>query len=194
MNTTENQPVLFVTQNQKLYKKLCAALPHNPVLKTEDLQEVNRTVNRTVKSGQAVGAVVLHVKNVNSWMIFDLLKSGYPYIPRFALIGSHATDEDFETERMIAKYGAAGMVNEANGLQPLIPLINQVLKEKTPEETDSKGSWLTIYGDVQRELARLDKEFFTTGLRTLPQPQIGQDSHERLIETLEQLKEIKIRP
>lgn len=189
MNTVKNV-VLFLTQNQKLCGQLQNALKGFVVLKAENIE----AVNNAVKHGNAVGAVVLHITNSNNWIIFELLKTGYPDVPRFAVLSPSTSNDSYKLDELAAKNGAAAIINEKQGIASLAPLIQNIVNAKPPEESDTKSAYLVLFGDVSREIARIQKDFTTTALRTLPQPEIGKDSQDRLEAALNKLKAIRINP
>ncbi len=189
MNTVKNV-VLFLTQNQKLCSQLQNALKGLVVMRAENIE----AVNNAVKHGNAVGAVVLHITNSNNWIIFELLKTGYPDVPRFAVLSPSSSNDSYKLDELASRNGAAAIVNEKQGIAGLATLIQNIVLAQPVEEVDTKSAYLTLFGEVSRELARLQKDFNTTALRTLPQPVIGKDSQERLQVALNKLKAIRINP
>jgi hypothetical protein len=182
--------ITFLSQNQKLCNLLQTALKGLVVIRAENID----AVNRIVKQSGGVGAVVLHITNPNNWMIFEFLKTGYPNVPRFALLAPGESDgaDEIEQKALANRYGAAAIVTEAQGIPVLASLIQSIIN--APADSDTKANYLTVFGKVSREIARLQAEFIETAMRTLPQPEIGEDTQERLKRTLIDLQAIKITP
>lgn len=180
--------VTFLTQNQKLCNGLQAALKGMVVIRAENIDAVNNTVKHN-----AVGAVVLHVINSAGWIIFELLKTGYPQVPRYAVLAPSLSGKE-DTASLIERYGATGIIDEKTGIKALAPLIESELTPNDDEESSTKEKYLSVFGEVARELIRLQGECNITGLRTLPQPEIGKDTQQRMKKVLSKLQSIKIQP
>lgn len=189
-NPNTNNVVAFLTQNQKLCNSLQTALKGAMVVvRAENIE----AVNNIVKQG-AVCAVVLHIIGSAGWIIFELLKTGYPNIPRYAILAPSLSRVDFDPEALARKYGASAITSEQNGIKSLAALIEANFLQDPQIEVSSKESFMEIYGNVARELERIQHEFTVTGMRTLPQPEIGEDTKKRLNSVLTKLQAIKITP
>jgi hypothetical protein len=181
--------VILLTQNQKLYATLQAALSGMTVIKAENIEAVNNAAKHN-----DVGAVVLHVTNYSGWIIFEVLKTGYAEIPRFAVLAPSLSGDDDTHRALATKYGAAAIMGEKDGIKPLANLIERELAKNNSTESTSKEIFMKIYGDIARELTRLQNDFTAMGMRTLPQPDIGDDTLERLKTALAGLQDITIKP
>lgn len=188
MVNPNNNVVAFLTQNQKLYVGLQAALKRMVVIKAENIEAVNNTVKYN-----AVAAVVLHVTNSSGWIIFELLKTGYPDLPRYAVLAPSLSGKE-NVNTLINRYGAAGIIDEKTGIKALAPLIEGETEAEENDTSSTKEKYLNVFGDVARELLRLQGECNITGMRTLPQPEIGRDTQNRLQKVLNKLQGIKIQP
>ncbi len=188
MATPNNNVVVFLTQNQKLMTNLQTALPGMVVIKAENIEAVNKSIKHN-----AVGAVVLHVTNYAGWIIFEFLKTGYPDIPRFALLAPSLSGKDYDHESLAAKYGAAAILDE-KGIKQMATLIELEIKKENTHDPTSKEKFIQTFGEVNREIQRISQEFIITGMRTLPQPEIGEDTQEKLLTALKELQKIKITP
>ena len=186
---TEKNVVLFLTQNNKLCNQLQSSIPSKVVIKVDNIEAINNSVKHN-----PVGAVVLHVTNSASWIIFDMLRSGYPHIPRFAILAPSFTGSEDETRGLANRYGATAIISEKSGVSSLSTLIVGDLNHKKEEQPTGKENFLALYGEVSREMERLQKEFTILGMRTLPQPDIGTDTKVKLKRVLNKLQAIKIEP
>lgn len=189
----ENQPkhiVVFLTQNQRLCNSLQFALKGSlAVVRAENIEGVNNIV----KQGMVV-AVVLHINHSSGWIIFELLKTGYPNIPRYAILAPSLSKDNFDAESLARRYGASAITSEKIGIKPIVTLIEANLQKAPEEKSSSKEKFMEIYGEVAREMERIQREFTATGMRTLPQTEIGDDTKKRLGIVLTKLQGIKIAP
>lgn len=181
--------IVIFTNNQKLSSNLQHALPDFSVVKTESIDGVNDLIK---KNESEVRAIILHLTNANNWLIFSMLQAGYPGLPRFAILAPALDKNDYDLEEKAVQYGALGVTSEKIGLASLVGLIRAHVE--TEPQMSSKENYLQVVGEVQKELERLNKEFFITNLRTLPQPEIGEDTLNRLKTAFAGLNSIKIIP
>lgn len=184
---TEKNVVTFLTQNHKLCNSLQSALPSKVVIKVENIEAINNSVKHN-----PVGAVVLHVTNSASWIIFELLRTGYPDIPRFAILAPSFAGNEDEMMALATRYGATAITSEKVGIKTIATLIEGDLEHK--RESTSKENFLSLFGETSRELERLNREFNVLAMRTLPQSEIGSDSKVKLKRVLSKLQAIKIEP
>lgn len=186
---SKNNAVVFLTQNTKLCNQLQSALKKAGfiVIRVENIEGVNNAVKHN-----AVGAVVLHVKDANGWIIFELMRTGFQNIPRFAILAPSLTGEEADMIKLAQKYDAEAIIGERGDMHSLATMILGV--SEADDDANSKEAYLKLYGDISRELIRLQEEFTQTSLRTLPQPEIGADTQTRLRTALAGLKRIKLLP
>jgi hypothetical protein len=190
MENQAKKVVAFLTQNQKLCNSLQAALKGRVVVvRAENIEAINNIIKQS-----PVKAVVLHIVGSAGWIIFELLKTGYPNIPRYAILAPSLTKNDFDPEALAKKYGAAAITNEKSSIKSIATLLEANSWEEIAGDSTGKETYMEIYGNVARELERLQQEFTVTGMRTLPQPVIGDDTKKRLNNVLQKLKGIKITP
>lgn len=183
----EKNVVTFLTQNQKLCNSLQTALPNKVVIKAENIEAINNCVKHN-----PVGAVVLHITNSASWIIFEMLRSGYPDIPRFAILAPSLAGNEDEMNQMATRYGATAITSEKVGIKSIATLIGGDLIPK--REFTSKENFLSLFGETAREIERIQREFTVLSMRTLPQPEIGSDTKIKLKRALSKLQAIKIEP
>ena len=122
-----------------------------------------------------------------------MLKTGYPDVPRYAVLAPSLSGKE-DINALINRYGAKSIIDEKTGIKALAPLIEGEVVTEAPPESSSKVQYLNVFGEVARELLRLQGEYNTTGMRTLPQPEIGKDTQNRLKKVLTKLQSIKIQP
>ncbi len=184
-----NNAIVCLTQNHKLSSSLNSALKDSglAVIRSENFDAVNNAVKHN-----AVGAIVLHIKDSNGWILFELIKTSFPLLPVFAILAPSLGDDEQEIALWTKQYGAAAIITERQGIRTLATLITSV--NEPSAETSGKDAYLQTFGELEREMARLQKEMITTAMRTLPQPVIGDDSLRRLRVSVALLKEIKIKP
>ena len=186
---SKNNAVIFLTYNTKLCNSLQSAVKKAGfiVIRVENIEGVkNAIVNN------AVGAVVLHVKDATGWIIFEMMRTGFSNIPRFAILSPTLTGDEDEMIKLALKYDAEAIIGERGDIRGLATLILDATE--ATEEENSKEAFLQLYGNIARELLRLQEEFTTVSLRTLPQPVIPEDAQTRLRTVLTALKRIKLAP
>lgn len=180
--------VTFLTQNMKLLHSLEAALPNIAVVRADNIEAVNNSVKHN-----NVRAVVLHIVNSAGWIIFELLRTGYPDVPRYAVLAPSASGSETEREMLAKRYGAALITNEKSGIKALASVIENDLIGRS-SDSDGKERFLEIFGEMGRELTRLQTEYNMTAMRTLPNNHIARDTQKRLSTALSSIKAVKIAP
>jgi hypothetical protein len=179
--------ILFLTQNLKLHRSLQAALENLAVIRVTTIDEVSQAVRH-----QPVKAIILHLANAGSWIIFEMLKTGYRDMPRFAVL-SPSFGRDKDPEVLAKKYDAIAVTQEQDGFKALANLVAARVSGAT-KSVPVEEEFQEIYSAVGQELLRLQGEYNVAGMRILPQPNIGKDTKERLKSVLTKLKNMKITP
>lgn len=186
---TAGKIAVILTQNNNLFKTLEGALDNMFVVRAKNIEDVNGAVKTNT-----VSAIVLHVINSSGWIISDLLRTGYPDIPRFFILSRSVANETSDYDELAKKHEAAAIISEGDDEKKLAPLIVSGIAKRKVEEISSKERFVKALAELMEEFLRLQKELNIFSFRTLPQPAIGEDTQMRLDTILKQFKEIKIKP
>lgn len=148
-------------------------------------------VSQAVKH-QPVEAIIVHLANAAGKIILEMLKTGHGNIPRYAILSpSYSKEKDLTA--WAQEYEVVAATKEEDGLKSLASLIMARVSGVTRSAPPAQD-FLEIYAGVGHELARLFQEYNVTGMRTLPQPNVGEDTKLKLQKVLLTLRGIKINP
>ena len=187
MSSPTKPLVVCLTHNNKLYKSIEAGLEEMTVTQVTQIDELNQLVKL-----RQIDAIIVHMANAAGKVILGMLKTGQAKIPRFVILSpSYSKGKDLATWAEENEVVAA--IREEDGVKSLASLIESrvmgVTRSAAPED-----DILAIHARIGQELVRLLQEYHVTGMRTLPQPNVGGDTKLKLQKALEVLRGLKINP
>jgi len=186
-----NEPntVIVLSDEQSMSEQLQSGLNGFTVLNAENVE----ALNEQARAAKKTSAFVLSIRDSDDWMAFEFVKTAYPSVPCFICLEDGDGYEEAKESAM--RQGAMAVFPEHN-TTPLSALIKGAASNnlRGGDQLDHNADFLSVYGDISRELGRLQNEFTETSLRTLPQPFIGDDTKTRLRNNLVKLREIIITP
>ena len=145
-------------------------------------------VNDVVEIAQIVGCIILHLQGTEEWVVLDFLRSAYPDIPIFAVVGFveelPPDDEDipFVAEKIAGmslaqQYGVTAILREPLNFAALSSLVESHLAIQPKENAVALfAEQITL---IHEELVRLQKELRLEA-RKVCRKDIARDDVDRL--------------
>ena len=184
--------IIFFTQNTRFARRLAHLLEDYQVEQAENIE----AVGKIVKKSNAV-AVLFHVTSISGWIILEVLRTGFPNLPRFAVISPAVSLHESSDLTKLAKDRGVIAVADDDNFPTMTGLIEQTIRASRPVAPKPEYSFTNFrqtYTAVSEELLRLQKEWTVFSLRTLPQAEIGEDTLTRLENALDKLRAVKLEP
>lgn len=189
MSSPTKPLVVCLTHNNKLYKSVESAMENVTLTQVTQIDELNQLVRV-----REIDAIIVHVAHAASVVILRMLKTGQGKIARYALLSPSYAKGVEDLASWAEENDLVAAAREEDGVNSLASVILGRVGGFTQGKQPAAEDILEIHAGIGQELVRLLQEYHITGMRVLPQPNVGADTKQKLQKTLQDLRVIKINP